>query len=82
MHEVFSKSPPEIMLDTHGQGFGYFFGKLSGIKVISYVHYPLISTDMISKVREMRPSYNNSSIISSRSSISYLKLGYYYLLLK
>ena len=81
LHEALSKSPPSILFDTHGQPFGYFLAKLSGIKVIAYVHYPLISSDMISKVREMRPSYNNSSLITSNSGISSLKLAYYYLLL-
>jgi alpha-1,2-mannosyltransferase len=82
MHEVISKKPVELLIDTHGQPFGYFIARLSGTKVISYVHYPLISTDMISKVREMRPSYNNSSLITSRASISSLKIVYYYFLLK
>lgn len=80
-HEALSKLSPSIIIDTHGQPFGYFLAYFSGIKVVAYVHYPLISTDMISRVREMRPSFNNSNAITSNSRLSSLKLIYYYILL-
>lgn len=82
MHEILSKRPPSLLIDTHGQPFGYFLAKLSGVRVMSYVHYPLISTDMIEQVREMRPSYNNSERISNNVRISKLKLIYYKVLMK
>ncbi|OMJ83495.1 hypothetical protein SteCoe_15598 [Stentor coeruleus] len=82
MHEILSKRPPSLLIDTHGQPFGYFLAKFSGIQVIAYVHYPLISTDMIEKVREMRPSYNNSERISNNARISKVKLFYYKALMK
>ena len=81
MAESLVKKTPGIMIDTHGQSFGYFLCKLSGIPVIAYVHYPVISTDMIQRVRDMRPSYNNSSLIASTTSVSYAKLAYYHFLL-
>eukprot|EP01039_Chlorochromonas_danica_P003988 gene3988-4363_t len=72
--------PPDIFCDTMGAAFGYPLVKLfTSAKVVAYVHYPIISTDMLARVREQRPSYNNQSAISSSTSVSSLKLLYYHL---
>lgn len=44
-----NKFQPDIFLDTTGLPFTYFIVKLflPKIRVIAYVHYPFISTDMI-----------------------------------
>ena len=81
MHEVLIRRTPSLLIDTHGQPFGYYLSMLAGVPILAYVHYPLISTDMIQKVRERRPSYNNSSNITSTVSVSRLKLLYYKLLI-
>lgn len=70
---------PHIYIDTTGCAFTFIVAKLAGCKIICYVHYPTISTDMLRLVWERRPSYNNSSNISKNSLTSYLKLFYYML---
>lgn len=47
---------------------------LGGIPVGAYVHYPTISTDMLSRVRSRTASYANSDAISSSSALSRGKL--------
>jgi len=81
MMEALKKCSVPVLIDTHGQAAGYWFAKLSGIRVVAYVHYPFISTDMIQRVREMRPSYNNNSKIANIRTVSYLKIFYYKILL-
>ncbi|KAL7545124.1 hypothetical protein ACHAWF_014491 [Thalassiosira exigua] len=69
---------PHVFIDTTGCAFTFFVAKLlAGCKVGTYVHYPTISTDMLSLVWERRPSYNNNSQISTNSFITYVKLVYY-----
>jgi len=68
---------PHIYIDTTGCAFTFLVAKLAGCKIMCYVHYPTISTDMLRLVWERRPSYNNSSIISRNPLTSYLKLVYY-----
>jgi alpha-1,2-mannosyltransferase len=69
---------PEVFVDTTGHAFIYPLAYLCGVsKVVAYVHYPIISSDMLNKVREQRPSYNNDSRIASSVTISKLKLFYY-----
>lgn len=68
---------PDIFCDTTGHAFTYPVVKLlTGSKVISYTHYPTISTDMLQRVREQRVEYNNNAFISNSVTISYLKLMY------
>ena len=42
-----------------------------------YVHYPTISTDMLSAVEARRPAYNNRKAVSRSRAASALKLRYY-----
>jgi alpha-1,2-mannosyltransferase len=72
------KTECDIFIDTTGAAFSYPFVKLIfGSYIIAYIHYPIISTDMLNVVRNQRPSYNNDSRISTNIFISYLKLLYY-----
>jgi hypothetical protein len=48
-----------------------------GCTVVSYTHYPTISTDMLQAVQERRPSYNNDQRVSGSLTASKLKLVYY-----
>lgn len=69
---------PSIFVDTTGIPFGNIVAKcIGGCSVAAYVHYPIISSDMLSQVREMRPSYNNDSRIAGSQTISKLKYYYY-----
>jgi len=72
------KFTPHIFIDTTGVAFTFLAARLfAGCKVVAYVHYPTISSDMISMVRDRRPSYNNNTEISSSRIITNLKLIYY-----
>ena len=68
---------PEVWVDTTGWAFPYPLVRAAGGKVVAYVHYPTISTDMLSRVRERRSQYNNDDKISSSSIKSAIKLVYY-----
>ena len=68
---------PDVFFDTTGHAFTYPVVKLlTGATVLSYTHYPTISTDMLQRVREQRATYNNDAFISSSTTISTLKLLY------
>jgi alpha-1,2-mannosyltransferase len=69
---------PHVFFDTTGCAFTYFVARvLAGSKVAAYVHYPTISTDMLSLVWERRPSYNHNVNIAKSALITYAKLLYY-----
>ena len=68
---------PDIYCDTTGASFGYPFAAWIGCRVVAYVHYPIISADMLQLVRDRRPTYNNDASIATSTSISKLKLVYY-----
>mmetsp|Transcript_5186 Transcript_5186/g.7307 ORF Transcript_5186/g.7307 Transcript_5186/m.7307 type:complete len:321 (-) Transcript_5186:466-1428(-) len=70
--------PPDVFMDTTGCAFTFLVARvLAGCRVGAYVHYPTISTDMLSLVWERRPSYNHDSDIAQNSIITYVKLAYY-----
>ena len=46
--EALSKMPCDVFVDTIGVGFAYpLVQVLFGCKVVSYTHYPTISSDML-----------------------------------
>jgi alpha-1,2-mannosyltransferase len=48
MFEALNKFPAEVIVDTMGVGFSYPLIKLIfGLKIVSYTHYPTISSDML-----------------------------------
>ena len=69
---------PDIYCDTIGAAFTFPVVRIiCGCPVIAYVHYPMISMDMLQLVQEKRPTYNNMNAVASNHTISYLKLLYY-----
>lgn len=69
---------PDIFVDTTGCAFTFLVGRLlANCKIAAYVHYPTISTDMLSLVWDRRPTYNNNAAIAKNSAITYAKLIYY-----
>ncbi|GME87197.1 unnamed protein product [[Candida] boidinii] len=72
---------PDIWIDTIGLPFSYpFISCFDKLPIISYVHYPLISSDMFKKINEI----NNKNTIKLNGLINFLKikifinLKYYY----
>ena len=77
---------PDVFVDTTGCAFLYPVVKVltmlsSGrpATVLSYTHYPTISTDMLRLVYDRRPSYNNSALLARSTFVTVLKLLYYVL---
>lgn len=76
--EAVLRYPPHIFLDSMGYAFTFPFAKLiGGCKVACYVHYPTISTDMLSQVVKRVTAYNNDPTVASSSLKTNLKIVYY-----
>jgi alpha-1,2-mannosyltransferase len=70
---------PSVFVDTTGFAFTYLPAVLLfGCRVVAYVHYPTISTDMLQLVWERRRSaYNHQAYIAGSVINTYVKLVYY-----
>eukprot|EP00985_Skeletonema_marinoi_P022178 scaffold14012_cov141-Skeletonema_marinoi.AAC.2 len=69
---------PHVFFDTTGCAFTFFVARLlAGCKVGAYVHYPTISTDMLSLVWKRRPTYNNDAKVAANPIVTCAKLIYY-----
>ena len=69
---------PDIYCDTMGAAFTYPFAKFAThCHIVAYKHYPIISSDMLQRVRDQRPTYHSGATISGHISISTAKLIYY-----
>eukprot|EP00963_Diacronema_lutheri_P006356 scaffold544_cov320-Pavlova_lutheri.AAC.70 len=75
--EAIFKLTPAVFIDTSGYAFTYPLAKLAGSKVVAYVHYPTISTDMLARVRQRKSMYNNDQGVSGSAWKSNIKLLYY-----
>jgi alpha-1,2-mannosyltransferase len=69
---------PHVYFDSMGYAFTYPIVKyFVGCPIIAYVHYPIISTDMLQRVIERRPTYNNNERVSSSQALTRIKSAYY-----
>ncbi|XP_069011263.1 GDP-Man:Man(3)GlcNAc(2)-PP-Dol alpha-1,2-mannosyltransferase-like [Embiotoca jacksoni] len=76
--EALTAYVPDLYVDSMGYAFTLpIFRYLGGCKVASYVHYPTVSTDMLSVVRERNPRFNNADFISRNPVLSAVKVVYY-----
>eukprot|EP01133_Synstelium_polycarpum_P008919 gene8919-10451_t len=67
---------PHVYIDTMGYAFTYpIFRLIGGCKVACYVHYPVVSSDMISRVGSSHAAHNNDLSISRSKLLTY---GKYY----
>lgn len=73
------KYQPDVFYDTTGFAFNFVLVKLLLPSTVcrAYVHYPFISDDMVSKIRDRRADFNNDANISRSWWKTYLKLAYY-----
>ena len=68
---------PALFIDTMGYAFTYPIVKLFlPCKVLAYVHYPTISTDMLERVQQRSTAFNNRGIVSRSSLLTSLKVQY------
>ncbi|TBU41410.1 mannosyltransferase [Dichomitus squalens] len=76
--EAMSILIPDLFIDTMGYAFTFPVVSLLGnIPVGAYVHYPTISTTMVSRVKNRASGHTNSGAISSSPVLSAGKLLYY-----
>lgn len=76
--EALLKFCPDVYIDSMGYAFTLpLFRWLGGCKVASYVHYPVVSCDMIDKVGSRQASHNNAAFIGRSRLLTRLKLYYY-----
>lgn len=76
--EAMAHLVPHVFVDTVGYAFTYPIVKSIGrCKVISYTHYPTISSDMLSVVQQRQTTFNNQGAIARNPLLSRLKLSYY-----
>mmetsp|Transcript_18192 Transcript_18192/g.47420 ORF Transcript_18192/g.47420 Transcript_18192/m.47420 type:complete len:476 (+) Transcript_18192:84-1511(+) len=76
--EALSQVVPEVFIDSMGYAFVLPIARwLAGCRVGCYVHYPTISTDMLSRVQNREGSFNNSEAVSRSSTLTTAKLLYY-----
>lgn len=70
--------PTPVMIETVGFPFLYpLLAILAGVRVGTYVHYPVISSDMIRRVENRSEVFNNRDSIRRSRMLSTLKLWYY-----
>ncbi|EIW52437.1 mannosyltransferase [Trametes versicolor FP-101664 SS1] len=76
--EAMTELIPDLFIDTMGYAFTFPIVSLLGnIPIGAYVHYPTISTTMLSRVRSRAQGVTNSEAISSSAFLSQGKLLYY-----
>ncbi|EGT60181.1 hypothetical protein CAEBREN_19733 [Caenorhabditis brenneri] len=76
--EAWYRLVPDLFIDSMGYPLALPAFRLAGSRVITYVHYPTISVDMLSLVESRQESFNNSSTIAQSNILSWLKLWYYH----
>ena len=65
--EALTAFVPDLYVDSMGYAFTLpVFRYLGGCKVASYVHYPTVSTDMLSAVRERNPRSEQTQITRTK----------------
>jgi alpha-1,2-mannosyltransferase len=73
--------PPDVLVDTTGLAFCFPLLRAVGVRrIAAYVHYPIISSDMLQVVSERRAAHNNAGRLARSSLGTSLKLAYYHVL--
>ena len=74
---------PHVYIDTMGYAFTMpLFRWLGGSRTASYVHYPVVSSDMLKQVTGQVNAFNNARWISRSPFLTKLKVYYYRLFAK
>ncbi|GLC39586.1 hypothetical protein PLESTB_000810100 [Pleodorina starrii] len=76
--EALRQLVPEVYIDTTGWAFPYPFAWWAGSRVVAYVHYPTISSDMLGRVWSGTATYNNDADIAESPVKTAVKLLYYH----
>ncbi|PJF18642.1 hypothetical protein PSACC_01545 [Paramicrosporidium saccamoebae] len=78
--ECLVKFKPDILIDTEGCAFAYPVFSTAKVPIVSYVHYPFISSDMMQTVANQNVSINNSPLVARSGLLTKVKSVYYGLL--
>jgi alpha-1,2-mannosyltransferase len=68
---------PRLVLDTAGYPLASAACAALGVRYGAYVHYPVVSGDMLDAVRHGRAQFNNTGAIARSGALTRLKLLYY-----
>eukprot|EP00189_Rhodosorus_marinus_P003077 CAMPEP_0113961916 /NCGR_PEP_ID=MMETSP0011_2-20120614/5604_1 /TAXON_ID=101924 /ORGANISM="Rhodosorus marinus" /LENGTH=443 /DNA_ID=CAMNT_0000973669 /DNA_START=572 /DNA_END=1903 /DNA_ORIENTATION=- /assembly_acc=CAM_ASM_000156 len=74
--------PVDVFIETSAHPFAPFAAWLLNVRILSYIHYPTISTEMLRTVSEGRIGVNNSSFVTSSRIATRMKVFYYRLFAK
>jgi alpha-1,2-mannosyltransferase len=81
--EAVARCPPAVLVDTTGLHFCLPLLRLLGVaKLACYVHYPIISSDMVGAVASRTAAHNNARVFARTRLGAGLKLAYYRLLVR
>jgi alpha-1,2-mannosyltransferase len=75
--EAYFACAADVFIDTANQTFALIPAKILGATTVSYIHYPTISTNMLTTVRNRTSQFNNNEAIARSSLLSGFKLMYY-----
>jgi alpha-1,2-mannosyltransferase len=76
--DVARRGATDVLVDTVGVPCSYWlFSLLAGCTVASYVHYPVVSTDMIERVARRTATFNNANAVAASPVLSAAKVSYY-----
>lgn len=76
--EALWRLTPDVLIDSTGYAFAYpIFRWLGGCTVVTYTHYPTVSTDMLQSVRDGTAAHNNDRNIAGNPLLTSMKLLYY-----
>ncbi|KRT80370.1 hypothetical protein AMK59_8724 [Oryctes borbonicus] len=77
-YEALQQLNPDIFIDTTGYSFTLpIFKYIGGCKTGCYVHYPIITVEMLKRVSARRETYNNRGFIARSPFLTGAKLLYY-----
>lgn len=78
--EALNQLNPDIFIETTGFTFVIpIFKYIGGCKTGCYIHYPIITADMLKRVSSRQAMYNNRSIIARSPILTMAKLIYYHI---
>ncbi|KAJ8904256.1 hypothetical protein NDN08_000780 [Rhodosorus marinus] len=69
--------PVDVLIETSAHPFAPFAAWLLDVRILSYIHYPTISSEMLRTVSEGRKGVNNSSFVTSSRTATKMKIFYY-----
>ena len=79
--EALLRACPHVLFDTMGYAFIYpLFRVIAGCPVVAYVHYPIVSTDMLKLVQSSTTNFNNNQLITRSKTLTNIKIFYYRIL--